>query len=243
MEFYNWMDLSVSVYPLDVSRGYYYFNYGKIIQKIIDLKIISDDTIVQHPDGGFIECVAAFYLGSFRTVQTLHHTLDIAYDPNRKHCVVYYHCITGYISVSDVVGSYLTDTVKIDRKKVKVIENGISYEFNTIKNNESQSIRIEVEIPDSHRIISLVGRLEREKNVSLLIKALKTFPDCTGVIVGDGSIRSELEQLAKDERVKNIQFVGYTAEPSKWFQIFDCFCIPSTSETFGYVSLRSDPCK
>ncbi len=52
--------------------------------------------------------------------------------------------------------------------------------------------------PDNSRIVATVGRLERYKNVDLIIKAFRGLPSAaTLVIVGSGPDRNRLEQIAR----------------------------------------------
>ncbi len=52
------------------------------------------------------------------------------------------------------------------------------------------------------------GRLSSEKGVSTLIRAMKGLPDFRLLIIGDGLQRGELEDLARDQRMTNVEFLG-----------------------------------
>jgi glycosyltransferase involved in cell wall biosynthesis len=103
--------------------------------------------------------------------------------------------------------------------------------------------------PRTGRIILTVGRwdpAERYKGADTLIAALprvlKTAPDTSLVLVGDGDDRSRLERLARDLGVsQHAQFLhGLTPE-----QLFACyanceiFALPSRGEGFGLVFLEA----
>jgi glycosyltransferase involved in cell wall biosynthesis len=103
--------------------------------------------------------------------------------------------------------------------------------------------------PRSGRIILSVGRwdtAEKYKGADTLISALprvlKTVPDTSLVLVGDGDDRPRLERLARDLGVsEHAQFLhGLTPE-----QLFACyanceiFALPSKGEGFGLVFLEA----
>jgi glycosyltransferase involved in cell wall biosynthesis len=50
-------------------------------------------------------------------------------------------------------------------------------------------------------------------------------------MVGDGPERERLEQLARDLGIaKNVYFVGYQADVSPYYELFDAFLLPSVNE-------------
>src|SRR5690606_10998471 len=55
------------------------------------------------------------------------------------------------------------------------------------------------------------GRLDPEKGVSTLLKAMKSLPQLRLVIVGDGSQMTSLKQWVSQNQLKNVDFVG-----AKW---------------------------
>ncbi len=56
--------------------------------------------------------------------------------------------------------------------------------------------------------ILYVGRLSSEKGVGDLIRAMEQAPDVHLIVAGDGPQRSELQRLAADLRLSNVEFVG-----------------------------------
>ncbi|MDP9316328.1 MAG: glycosyltransferase [Chloroflexota bacterium] len=94
-------------------------------------------------------------------------------------------------------------------------------------------------------IILFTGRLVYYKGANYLIEAMRELPDAHLVIVGDGPLRSELEQLAAS-CAKNITFIHFLSEPD-WVAMFhacDIFVLPSVekSEAFGIVQLEAMAC-
>ncbi|HET6145332.1 MAG TPA: glycosyltransferase family 4 protein [Candidatus Acidoferrales bacterium] len=103
--------------------------------------------------------------------------------------------------------------------------------------------------PPNSRAILSVGRwnsAEKYKGadtlISVLPRVLKTMPETSLVLVGDGDHRARLEQLAHDLGVsKNVRFlVGLT--PDELFACYahcEIFALPSKGEGFGLVFLEA----
>ena len=88
--------------------------------------------------------------------------------------------------------------------------------------------------------ILYVGRLAREKNVSLLIEAVKDLKhDFLLEIVGTGSEEKRLKKMADNDR--RIILVGpkNAEELPDIFKAADIFVLPSNTESFGQVLLQA----
>lgn len=91
------------------------------------------------------------------------------------------------------------------------------------------------------RVFLFVGRLAKEKNVSLLIEAFsemrKENNSIALVIVGDGPERNELEDLVRSNDVPDITFAGYKIFPDNvmYYKLSDILVLPSSHEPWGLV--------
>lgn len=89
-------------------------------------------------------------------------------------------------------------------------------------------------------VLMCVGRLAKEKNLPLLVRAYAQArlvrPDLTLVLVGDGPARAELQALAPDAI-----FTGTLGRPAlaQCYASADIFGFPSQTETFGNVVLEA----
>ncbi|MDH3691807.1 MAG: glycosyltransferase family 4 protein, partial [Gammaproteobacteria bacterium] len=102
------------------------------------------------------------------------------------------------------------------------------------------------------RVLLTVGRLvatERYKGqdrIIPLIPALRyQYPDLVYLIVGDGSDRSRLEELATSLGVQDhVVFAGEvdSEQLSDHYNVADAFAMPSTGEGFGFVFLEAAAC-
>ena len=89
------------------------------------------------------------------------------------------------------------------------------------------------------KVFLFVGRLVRLKNVHTLIRAFHkaSLLDARLVVVGDGTERAALEQLAHDLG-EDVIFTGRLEGLTlyAWYNVADCFVLPSTQEAFGAVT-------
>lgn len=90
--------------------------------------------------------------------------------------------------------------------------------------------------------ILFVGRVSKEKNLDLLVAALKKLDGAVPVrplIVGDGPYRAEMERLLPDAI-----FTGYLAgeDLATAYASADFFVFPSTTDTFGNVVIEAQAC-
>jgi len=88
-------------------------------------------------------------------------------------------------------------------------------------------------------LILFVGRLAREKNLPSLMQAFASVverqPEAVLALVGDGPLKTELEQLAKNLSIaNNVRFVGAVLPTAVcgWLQAADVFVLVSSLEGF-----------
>jgi len=92
-----------------------------------------------------------------------------------------------------------------------------------------------------------VGRLSKEKRIETLIKSARALKDenVRFVLVGTGPAYNHylhmVDRLNLGDKIKLVGFVGNNELP-KYYAACDAFCIPSTFETQGIVSLEAMAC-
>jgi glycosyltransferase involved in cell wall biosynthesis len=149
--------------------------------------------------------------------------------------------LTTQITQNNIAVSRRTqeDMQKYYRSKVELITNGI--DFHHIQDVKSNCIDNDV---------IFVGRLIKEKNVDLLIKAIQLvrlqIPDITCIIVGDGPEKPRLQQLVKDLDVdRNIKFIHFLEKYDdviSYMKTSKIFVLPSKREGFGIVVVEANAC-
>ncbi|MDP5274574.1 glycosyltransferase family 4 protein [Chengkuizengella axinellae] len=136
--------------------------------------------------------------------------------------------LDGIITVSKSFKAYLSKYVE-NEESIQVIYNG--YDFDRFR-----PITHDNHIP---QIISLC-RLVPAKGLDILLSACaelkKRGHNFVLHIIGDGPIREELEQKAKEKDVyEEIIFYGYMLHPEEFIPFYDIFVLPSRAEAFGSV--------
>ena len=95
------------------------------------------------------------------------------------------------------------------------------------------------------RLIS-VGSFKRQKNHALMIKAVTELSKTQNVqllLLGDGNLRPELEQLVKNCGVEDrIMLPGFVADPLPYYRTADLFVLSSNYEGFGNVIIEALAC-
>jgi glycosyltransferase involved in cell wall biosynthesis len=88
----------------------------------------------------------------------------------------------------------------------------------------------------------LIANFYETKGHRYLIEAFNSFSKKNGrkvrlVLIGQGSLRPEMENLAKGN--ENIEFWGYKENAEKLLKEFDCFVLSSVKEGFPFVILEA----
>ena len=161
--------------------------------------------------------------------------------------------VNRFIAVSQQTKLNWIDSSNYDLQNIiDIVYNGIDLE--TYKpTTDLSAIRKEWQIPENIRIISYVGRLDKEKGLETLIKAfallLKTGVECQLIIAGkpvsqDEDYQKSLEQLSIDLGIENyVKFIGHVSNPYSIYQMSDITVLPSRwAEPFGRVIIESMAC-
>lgn len=139
------------------------------------------------------------------------------------------------ISISEKTESMIkTIYPEFSNKTVKIF-NG--YNFNEIlkKSNEVSVDQID---------IIAIGRLDENKNFSLLINSIKevrnTIPNVKVKILGEGTERDLLTNLIKENSLEdNIELLGYTSNPYPYIKSASILALTSKKEAFPTVIVEA----
>lgn len=220
------------------------WSYYQAISKILKRKLneIKPDMIHIHCHRHSPELIClTFLLKDYqdKTVLTLHNVKQInknfMLDLMFKRVINFFpKIITVSYKVKKMINSKFPD------KDIKVIPNAINLDLPKLENEQISSIRSELK-QDNFNIIS-VGNLISSKGFDLLIKAAAKIDNCHLYIVGEGGERDNLEALTMELDVKDrVEFLGRIEHDTlmNLYPFFDCFVLPSWSETFGIVYLEA----
>ena len=150
--------------------------------------------------------------------------------------------LTSYLTKNVIAISEKTkrDLKRIGfNKKIAVVPVGINMQYiEEINHSEYKSD------------IIFAGRLIKDKNVDILIKAVsivkKEIHDIKCTIIGEGPERTNLENLAKKLEISdNIRFIDFLDEHKEmisYMKSSKVFVLPSTREGFGIVVIEANAC-
>ncbi|MCX5679740.1 MAG: glycosyltransferase [Candidatus Omnitrophica bacterium] len=132
---------------------------------------------------------------------------------------------------------------KFPGDRIEVIYNGVRPEEFSIDSDISLN-KISLSLNANNKIIGTVGRLCKEKNYSMLIRAFgeikRHLKDAKLLIVGDGELRGELENSARNENVENeVLFLGERRDIPELMKVFDVFVLSSDLEAASLVLLEA----
>jgi glycosyltransferase involved in cell wall biosynthesis len=136
------------------------------------------------------------------------------------------------ICVSEYEQALVMKNFKVAAEKIVVIPNGINLE-------ELQEAR---PFEFDRDLILYVGRLEKYKNIHLVIQAMEFLPDCYFYIMGDGGYKRDLERLITNlqlgDRVKILSGVTDT-DKYRWLKTCSLVINLSGIEAFGMTVLEA----
>ncbi|WKV08817.1 glycosyltransferase family 4 protein [Thermoanaerobacterium sp. CMT5567-10] len=138
------------------------------------------------------------------------------------------------ITVSEALKKAIVDEENIDPEKVNVIYNCV--DLSTYQDNPFLDLRKEYNLESDTLLIGCISRLIPSKGVQDLIKALEILKGRVKVfafVAGDGPYLNYLQDMAKEAKLENIQFLGYRNDIKDFLRNIDIFVLPSHSEGFG----------
>ena len=142
------------------------------------------------------------------------------------------------IAVSESVKDFMIASRSIPPKKIRVIWNGINIDkFKKSDHKDIKKKRQELGIPENVHIVGTITRLRKEKGTEYFIKAVPSilgeFSDVYFLIVGDGSLRTQLESLTMELNISDkVRFLGFRNDIVELLSLFDINVIPSLTEGF-----------
>lgn len=158
-----------------------------------------------------------------------------------------YPYASSVIVNAEGIARILSEKYGIDRKKITVIQNGIDAELVQTKMLEpvfdtDQSFFS----ADGYTCIA-VGRLEKPKGYPQLIEAFQKviakLPTAKLIILGDGSMRTALEELiVKYSLQNNVHILGFRKNPFSYINKADIFILSSLWEGMPNVLSEALAC-
>lgn len=151
------------------------------------------------------------------------------------------------IAVSTETQRSLMAQFGVPEDRITVIYNGVDHEvFRPPTKQEKLVAREMLGLSSNGAVVSLVGRLEPEKNHGVLLRAvqrcLAEVPEIQVVFAGEGSLKKQLEDSAGELGIADrVHFVGHVDSKCVYWAS-DATVLPSLKEGFGIVVVESMLC-
>jgi len=168
-----------------------------------------------------------------------------AHDPNGtnpryiKLRRLYKPFVSHYISVSEDLDNYLDQRIGIPAQRRSLIANGVDTGRFRPAEGTPQIVAGCPFQPGNHWLFGTIGRLQTVKNQPYLARAfvrlLKEHPEARNrlrlIIIGDGPLRAEIEQILNEGQASQYAWLpGIRNDIPEILRMLDCFVLPSQAE-------------
>jgi glycosyltransferase involved in cell wall biosynthesis len=153
------------------------------------------------------------------------------------------------ITTNTVVGSAFMRDLGLRRRvlrpgRVTVIPNASRMEVRDGTAADRARLRSELGLPPDALLIALIGRVEEQKGVDILVRAAvpvtAAVPRAHVVVVGDGTRRAAVERLAAELGITDrVHLTGWRHDLGDVVRAIDVLAMPSRWEAFGIVNLEA----
>jgi sugar transferase (PEP-CTERM/EpsH1 system associated) len=132
---------------------------------------------------------------------------------------------------------------RIPARYISVLYNGVDISHFTPANGMGCEVRQELGLNCDELVVGTVGRLSPEKGgVDVLVRAVERLrqihPKARLLVVGDGPLRPDLEQVAS-ELGSNAIFAGTRTDVARLLSAMDIFVLPSLKEAMPIALLEA----
>lgn len=171
----------------------------------------------------------------------------------KKNWLLYYPIEKLCARLTDKLITICEEDYKLAKNKFKTNVYHIhgvganSEKYYVFDNKQKKSVRKELGISDDTKVIVNVGELLPNKNQSTAILAMKDvvkkYPTAKLFIAGNGPELDNLTNLVKESKLKkNVEFLGYTLDLDKYFNVSECLVACSIREGLGLNVIEAMMC-
>lgn len=190
---------------------------------------------------GVVGRLAAFAAGVPVVVHTFHgHTFHGYFSPFKSFVFqmierLLAHRTQAIIAVSAQQRQELLAYGIASPKRLHAIPLGLDLDRYLAVDRKDQGFRKELGIASDVPLVGMVTRLVPIKGVEIFLKAVQTIlslrPDAEFVVVGDGELRSELEQLTRQLGLaERVRFLGFREDTPYVYAALDLVVMSSFNE-------------
>ena len=232
---------NVFLYPSKSKiRAFYVFDFIKIIAKI--LKKIGKNNVV-------ITCQDPFETGIVGALIKLFYNLPLHIQVHTDFAHKYFRESSMLNKIRFLMAEFVlkySDRVRVVSERIKKSIESYSKNIDVLPIKmeifQGQSLEIKKLFPF---MLIMVCRLEKEKNIEMVLKVLKNLnnKDMGLCLVGDGSERNRLEKMAQNMGIfEQIYFAGWQNNLTPYYQMADAFVSTSFYEGYGVSTIEAASC-
>jgi sugar transferase (PEP-CTERM/EpsH1 system associated) len=242
----------VQYLELKKGPGHLWADYPRLMRMLRELQ----PAIVHTRNLAALEAQVAAWLAGVPVRIHGEHGWDV-HDPDgesRKYQLVrrlYRPFVQHFVALSQQIEHYLGRKVGVPANRVSQIYNGVDTQRFRVASASDERRAPLAAAPfscESALVVGTVGRLQSVKDQQLLVRALaqavRERPAARErlrlVIVGDGPLRSELQQAIDAAQIADIAWLaGEQADVPAWLRALDLFVLPSCSEGISNTILEA----
>ena len=232
---------NVFLYPSKSKiRAFYVFDFIKIIAKIF--KKIGKNNVV-------ITCQDPFETGIVGALIKLFYNLPLHIQVHTDFAHKYFRESSMLNKIRFLMAEFVlkySDRVRVVSERIKKSIESYSKNIDVLPIKmeifQGQSLEIKKLFPF---MLIMVCRLEKEKNIEMVLKVLKNLnnKDMGLCLVGDGSERNRLEKMAQNMGIfEQIYFAGWQNNLTPYYQMADAFVSTSFYEGYGVSTIEAASC-
>ena len=200
--------------------------------------------------GNLYGWLASWFVSGVKRVATVHRHLELQTEQPKSRSFrfsidrVMLRSADAVIAVSRSVADELVQRIGLPSGQISVIHPGIDvakFRHGPDLTEEARSAVIrEWDIPESNQLIGILGRLEIEKGQRAFLEILPEIVErasaVTVLLIGEGSLRSHLEQYIHDRGLDiYVRILGFQEDIPRILRTLDIVIVPSLGEAFGMV--------
>jgi len=148
------------------------------------------------------------------------------------------------IAISNHLARFAVEVEGLDADRITTIHYGLDGAAFRARVRDVAGVRAEFDIPAAAPLAGVVARLDPQKGHAYLLRAWRqvtaALPEARLLVVGDGSLRGELQQQTRDLGLENsVIFTGRRKDVPRLMAALDVVALPSLWEGFGLVLLEA----
>ena len=238
---------NIWVYPTrSSSRWLYVFDALKLGRFIVEKRKIGDVTCQDPFETGLVGAliksrepvslelqihtdIGSPYFQKFSFLNRIRTLISKYTLPRADHIRTVSYRIQEYVSRFKEASHIEVRPIPVDTEKIK---------------NALITTDLHLKYPQFSKIVLMVSRLEREKNIEMALEAFKIvlekIPQAGLVIVGSGNEEKKLKHLAASLAIeKSVIFEGWQNDTASYFKTCDCYLLTSWYEGYGMTLIEA----